>query len=79
LLIRIPTATTPAERDQLLRDALHAADSLVSCLVAVLAGPGDPDLFPEPYNEASLGFAYASGYHGGLLWHPGDQRFQIHT
>ena len=74
-------AATPQEVDRLLREALLTYQSLTNGLVDLLVAPQELEiaLFPEPYNEQSLGFWRTSGYHGGLLWHQDEGRFQVHT
>jgi hypothetical protein len=69
------------EADRLLRETVLTYHSLIVGLVDLLVAPCEPEteLFPEPYNEQSLGFWRISGYHGGLLWHQDEGRFQIHT
>ena len=80
-LLQLSHAATPQEADRLLREAVLTYHSLVVGLVDLLVAPQELEiaLFPEPYNEASIGFWRTSGYHGGLLWHQDAGRFQIHT
>ena len=80
-LLQLSRAATPQEADHLLREALLTYQSLTNGLVDLLVAPRELEieLFPEPYNEASIGFWRTSGYHGGLLWHQDEGRFQVHT
>ena len=75
------SACSDQESDHLLGEALLSYHSLVAGLVDLLTASWEPgtELFPEPYNRYSLGFARTSGYHGGLLFHYDSHRFQVHT
>jgi hypothetical protein len=80
-LAQCNVACSPQEVGRLVREAVLAYCSLVACLVDVLGASWEPDteLFPEPFNNYSMGFRRTSGYQGGLLWHQERGRFQIHT
>jgi hypothetical protein len=80
-LVQRNHAGSEQEADHLLREAVLTYASLVAGLVDLLSATWEEgtELFPEPYNEHSLGFCRTSGYHGGLLWHQDTGRYQIHT
>jgi hypothetical protein len=74
-------ARSDLEADRLMREALLTYHSLVAGLVDLLAASWElgTELFPEPYNDFSMGFSRTSEYHGGLLFHDEMSGFQIHT
>lgn len=62
------------------RRVIATMSSYINALTSVLCTHGDGDVTVwADFAKLSFQFRYASGYHGGMIFHSDDKKWSIHT